>query len=602
MKIWIAALACIVVVVSAARADADDPPAVRALYLQALHAMSDLQQPPYVTYTMQGHGDGLRVGLDAPGQCNTLMSFGHGNDNWTLRHRTYDFMTEVVDTADARRYVKVDSRLLDPTWYGALHALRLGTFMPTVRDCATTPIPPPIVREVMPTPDPTLETIAVVAVLGPGIYSVEDRGSAPRPNGAPGHALHLRSRTKDWRHQLSDVVIDVQSSRFCVVRIKGRMGIPGVDAVDMTWEEHYGQVGEYWMQTDGFIEGTTRTLGISTGHGAWRYRLLDMQFPATIPPQAFVPPKVIAAFDPAPYLHAQRLVDIGGRKLNLYCIGTGSPTVILEAGGGDDMLDWRYVQPLVAKHARVCSYDRAGYGFSDPGPLPRDASAAVGDLHALVANAGIAKPFVLVGYSSGELYARLYADRYLDDLAGLVLVEPAAEGQQEHDMDTAAPELWQNTLLTTELEIKCTTAAKDDALKPGDPLYAACTPAVNAGLPDSLNAMIAQQSRHLGWWASSLSEDGASATTTQSEVRTEQRSYGALPLVVVTAKALLPDGLLPPAENAAAETIVRAGRAPIAGYSSQGSLVQLTACNHGDITTTCAQDVASAIERLIGKP
>lgn len=267
------------------------------------------------------------------------MSSGHGNDTWTLRHRTYDFMTEVVDAADARRYVKVDSRLLDPTWYGALHALRLGTFMPTVRDCATTPIPPPIVREVMPTPDPTLETIAVVAVLGPGIYSIEDRGSAPCPNGAPRHALHLRSRTKDWRHQLSDVIIDVQSLRFCVVRIKGRMGIPGVDAVDMTWEEHYGQVGEYWMQTDGFIEGTTRTLGISTGHGVWRYRLSDMQFPATIPPQAFVPPKVIAAFDPAPYLHAQQSRHLGWWARRRHRQGI-TPRRLLaadrERGGGND--------------------------------------------------------------------------------------------------------------------------------------------------------------------------------------------------------------------------------------------------------------------------
>ena len=72
-------------------------------------------------------------------------------------------------------------------------------------------------------------------------------------------------------------------------------------------------------------------------------------------------------FNQTPYLHAQRLVDIGGRRLNLYCTGHGSPTVVLEAGGGDDMLDWRFVQPRVAKFTRVCSYDRAGYGFSDLG-------------------------------------------------------------------------------------------------------------------------------------------------------------------------------------------------------------------------------------------
>ena len=95
----------------------------------------------------------------------------------------------------------------------------------------------------------------------------------------------------------------------------------------------------------------------------------------------------------APYLSPQRLVPItGGRRLNLYCSGQGSPAVVLDAGFGDDSLTWRKLQPLIATHRRVCAYDRAGERFSDPGPLPRDVEAATKDLHALVVAAGVPTP------------------------------------------------------------------------------------------------------------------------------------------------------------------------------------------------------------------
>ena len=195
----------------------------------------------------------------------------------------------------------------------------------------------------------------------------------------------------------------------------------------MIIEEHFADIGGYWLQTDGFLELTARVAGIKAAHGVFRYRLSDFQFPDSVPQEAFVPPP---AFDPAPYLRAQQMVDIGGRRLNFYCTGSGSPTVILDANESDDTSDWRFVQPLIAKHTRVCAYDRAGFGFSDQGPLPRDAAAYVNDLRALAEKAPIARPFVLVAYSSSTLAARLYADRHLDDLAGLVLVEPDIEDQE----------------------------------------------------------------------------------------------------------------------------------------------------------------------------
>jgi pimeloyl-ACP methyl ester carboxylesterase len=137
-----------------------------------------------------------------------------------------------------------------------------------------------------------------------------------------------------------------------------------------------------------------------------------------------------------PYTHAQRLVDIGdGRKLNLYCIGNGSPTVIFDSGldVGSGTLSWNRVQPAVARFTRACSYDRAGYGFSDPGPLPRTSNAVVSDLRALLDRAGIEPPYILVGHSIAGLYEPLFADRYPPDVVGMVLVERCVKCDDSRD-------------------------------------------------------------------------------------------------------------------------------------------------------------------------
>jgi hypothetical protein len=107
-------------------------------------------------------------------------------------------------------------------------------------------------------------------------------------------------------------------------------------------------------------------------------------------------PSVLTQSEVAPYLHAQRLVDVGGHRINVYCMGHGSPSVILDAGEGETMYTWRKVQPAIAKFTRVCSFDRAGMGFSGAGPLPPDANAMVTDLHTLLAHAEVSAPYVLV--------------------------------------------------------------------------------------------------------------------------------------------------------------------------------------------------------------
>jgi pimeloyl-ACP methyl ester carboxylesterase len=118
-----------------------------------------------------------------------------------------------------------------------------------------------------------------------------------------------------------------------------------------------------------------------------------------------------------------RLVDVGGFRLHINCAGTGSPSVVLESGIGASSLSWGLVQPEVAKFTRVCSYDRAGLGWSDPAPPPRTCSRISDELDRLLLNAGIPGPYVLVGHSFGGYVVRHFATRYPDKVAGMVLVD-----------------------------------------------------------------------------------------------------------------------------------------------------------------------------------
>ena len=141
---------------------------------------------------------------------------------------------------------------------------------------------------------------------------------------------------------------------------------------------------------------------------------------------------------PRPTLPGDK-VDVGGYQLYLYCTGTGSPTVILEAGLEGDDITWKEVQPQVAQFTRVCSYDRAGLAHSDYGPTPRDAELSVTDLHTLLTKAEIAPPYVLVGHSFGGLLIRRYAFDYPDEVDGMIFVDALHEDWWEAALNLLPP-------------------------------------------------------------------------------------------------------------------------------------------------------------------
>lgn len=118
-----------------------------------------------------------------------------------------------------------------------------------------------------------------------------------------------------------------------------------------------------------------------------------------------------------------KLIDVGGYRVHLYCTGQGSPTVMIV--GAQPSFDWGLVQPEIAKTTQVCTYDPSGSAWSDPGPEPT-CEGMTTEIHNLLANAGIKGPFVIVGHSMGAVWARLYTNRFPNDVVGMVIVDHAA--------------------------------------------------------------------------------------------------------------------------------------------------------------------------------
>jgi pimeloyl-ACP methyl ester carboxylesterase len=124
------------------------------------------------------------------------------------------------------------------------------------------------------------------------------------------------------------------------------------------------------------------------------------------------------------------MVDVGGYGLHINCTGQGSPTVILDAGSGLFSAQWVRVQRQVSDTTHVCAYDRAGMGWSEMGPDPRDAQQITSELHTLLSKAGIEGPYVLVGHSFGGMYMQTYAARYPEEVAGVALVDSSTDPDQ----------------------------------------------------------------------------------------------------------------------------------------------------------------------------
>lgn len=234
------------------------------------------------------------------------------------------------------------------------------------------------------------------------------------------------------------------------------------------------------------------------------------------------------------YIRPERLVDIGdGRRMNLYCIGYGSPTVIFEAGLGDQIRAWAMVQPAIAKVTRTCSYDRAGLGFSDSSGRPGTAENALDDLHRLLAAASIKPPFVLVGHSLGGLYMQLFADRYRSEVAGMVLVDPVSfdQGRRYDALDPAMTV--ENRKFVRFLHDQCIPAARKGYVGEAS-LFKKCVGKADPHFGAAFNHDFLANHSTPKYMQAAWSEWANVFGVSSDEVRAAKRSYGDMPLTVLS--------------------------------------------------------------------
>jgi pimeloyl-ACP methyl ester carboxylesterase len=199
------------------------------------------------------------------------------------------------------------------------------------------------------------------------------------------------------------------------------------------------------------------------------------------------------------YARPGRLVSAGAHRLNLYCMGSGSPTVVFDSGWEDWAPAWSVVQPRVATFTRACAYDRAGVGFSEAGPMPRTSMQIADELHTALHSAGVSGPFILVGHAFGGDNVRAFADRYMPDVAGLVLVEADPSDLEPSEM-RESEHAGQKTFLVKFRECRDSVAAgKPLPLLPATPgrPTRTCAQQFFRGLPETawspaLNAKLLQ--------------------------------------------------------------------------------------------------------------
>lgn len=275
-------------------------------------------------------------------------------------------------------------------------------------------------------------------------------------------------------------------------------------------------------------------------------------------------------------LSAKNLVPVAqNRRLNFFCIGRGSPVVIFEQGTGGNVLDWKKVAVPISRHARVCLYDRAGYGFSDPAGRPSTAINITDDLHAAINHERIKKPIVLVGHSRGGLYSTLYADRFPKDVAALVLVDPSFAGQDEpipiKDRVAAAASMVKGNALMED----CAASARAHTLSISQPKNCFwILPDASEAEKKFLSYQFLSPSRYESQRSEVESHFPADFNKSLDTIQEERarRSFGTMPLIVLTAEN---DG-----ENDERYRKWKAGHDALAARSLRGESIVVLGASH----------------------
>ena len=298
------------------------------------------------------------------------------------------------------------------------------------------------------------------------------------------------------------------------------------------------------------------------------------------------------------FAQPQQMIDIGGRKLNLHCSGSGPLTVVFDSPSTDAGWSWINVQPQIARRTRACVYDRAGLGFSDPAPREGVSANAVEDLHALLGKAGIAPPYVMVGNSYGGANVQLFAYRYPAEVKALVLVEPQHEDETARLDQASQGKLKQVYAQQNEMEKACAVQAEKGFVAGSDALKS-CIGEVPAGYGPQLAKAylgVVSSARH---WRAAVSED-FNFDTGNAQLRAARGSFGDMPVLVLT-RGVSPfavPGKPQSALNKAFENENRRMHKEVAALSTRGSERVVPGAGH-IIQADKPQAVVKAINEVL---
>jgi pimeloyl-ACP methyl ester carboxylesterase len=310
------------------------------------------------------------------------------------------------------------------------------------------------------------------------------------------------------------------------------------------------------------------------------------------------------------YTRPHLLADVEpGRHLNVFCTGSGSPTVIFEAGGGDDSSSFRSVQPAISAFTRVCAYDRAGIGFSDPAPWPSTAVNTVADLHRLVRAISPGQPVILVGHSDGGLYVPLYAATYPKDVAGMVLIDPFTVGADRLASALLTRRQRDDWYASDNRDIsdarKCLQLAQAGTLARPEARMSSCLD--NPASPDSarhkvLNEQLArasEQSALLSAMIDTYPAPDRGMSTAELALQRANPNFGNMPLIVLTAGEDEQTALPQPTRIAIAKAWKK-NNDELAARSSRGRNIVVPHTHHY-IQNEQPHAVIDAVRQVIGE-
>jgi pimeloyl-ACP methyl ester carboxylesterase len=295
------------------------------------------------------------------------------------------------------------------------------------------------------------------------------------------------------------------------------------------------------------------------------------------------------------YAKPDKLVEIGAnRHLNLRCSGKGSPTVILESGNNADSMTWFKVQPQIAKFTRVCSYDRAGTGFSDGGPLPRNVDTNANDLDALIRAAHVATPVVLVGHSYGTNIVRRFADMHANETAALVLLDPPPQNVGEFSPEFEKADSAQRGEMLAAVR-NCEKGAEGGKLDSPPPEFKDCLRPPNPQFSTRLNAAMRANKIKPSFWQTIISIAETNADLYRQPVP-KSETHGAMPLLILQPDAPFED--VPPEFRKAMEQARQKTQQAIAATSTQGKIIPVAHSSH-DVQIDRPDAVIDAVRAVV---